>query len=165
MELAWSEIPNEQQRTTFDLSELMFEMSEIAQKIAIKKQINVTHSISPHIQMKGFRERLGRAILNILDNAIKYTSQKGKIHISLIQEHNNALVIIKDNGLGIEEGELEHIFDRFYRGSKTDKIFGAGLGLAIAKATIGVHKGVIKVTSKPKLGSTFSIALPLTQIQ
>lgn len=162
LDLAWSEVPNESLRDRFDLSELMYEMSEIAQKLAIKKQISVIYTIAPHIQMLGFRERLGRAILNIIDNAMKYTSHKGRVHISLIREYNNALITIKDNGQGIEESELEHIFDRFYRGSKTNKIFGAGLGLAIAKATINIHKGVIKVESKPKIGSTFAIVLPLS---
>lgn len=162
LDLAWSEVPNENLRNKFDLSELMNEMTEIAQKLALRKQISVIYSVAPHIPMSGFRERLGRSILNIIDNAIKYTPHNGKIHISLIQEYNNALITIKDNGLGIEESELEHIFDRFYRGAKTDKIFGAGLGLAIAKATIGIHKGVIKVTSKSKVGSTFIIALPLS---
>lgn len=162
LDLAWSEVPNESLRDKFDLSELMYEISEIAQKLAIKKQISVIYTIDPHIQMLGFRERLGRAILNIIDNAIKYTSHKGRIHISLIREYNNALITIKDNGQGIEESELEHIFDRFYRGSKTNKIFGAGLGLAIAKATINIHKGIIKVESKPKIGSSFAIVLPLS---
>lgn len=161
LDLAWSEVPNENLRSKFNLSELMFEMSEIAQKLAIKKKISVIYTIAPHIQMLGFRERLGRAILNIIDNAIKYTFQNGKITISLIQEFNNALITIKDSGQGIEGAELNQIFDRFYRGSKTNKIFGAGLGLAIAKATVGIHKGAIKVESKPKLGSTFTIALPL----
>jgi len=162
LDLAWSEIPNEHVKTTFDLSELMFEMSEIAQKLGSKKQITVIKSIVPSIQMSGFRERLGRAILNIIDNAIKYTLHNGKIHISLIREYHNALITIKDNGQGIEEGELEHIFDRFYRGSKTEKIFGAGLGLAISQSTIGVHRGVIQVKSKLGMGSTFSIAIPLS---
>src|SRR3990167_9820859 len=81
LDLAWSEVPNENLRETFDLSELMNEMAEIAQKLGSKKQIEVTHSISPHIQMKGFRERLGRALLNIIDNAIKYTTHNGKVHI------------------------------------------------------------------------------------
>lgn len=162
LDLAWSEVPNESLRSKFDLSELMQEMAEIAQKLALKKQITVSHSIISSIQMFGFRERLGRAILNIIDNAIKYTPHNGKLTISLIQEFNNALITIKDNGQGIGEGEIEHIFDRFYRGAKTDKTFGAGLGLAIAKATVGIHKGAIKVNSKPKLGSTFTIALPLS---
>ena len=162
LDLAWSEVPNETLRSKFDLSELMNEMAEIMQKLALKKQINVSHSIISGIQMLGFRERLGRAVLNIVDNAIKYTPQNGKITISLIQEYNNALITIKDNGQGIAEDEIEHIFDRFYRGAKTDKVFGAGLGLAITKATVTIHKGAIKVDSKPKTGSTFTIALPLS---
>jgi len=162
LDLAWSEVPNESLRSKFDLSELMEEMSEIAQKLAIKKQITVAYSITPHIQMVGFRERLGRAILNIIDNAIKYSLNKGKVSISLIQEYNNALITIKDNGQGIGEEEIEHVFDRFYRGAKTDKIFGAGLGLAIAKSTINIHRGVIKVESKPKIGSVFIVVLPLS---
>lgn len=162
LDLAWSEVPNENLRENFDLSILMRELVEIAEKLAVKKQIKVTHDVVPHIQMKGFRERLGRAILNIIDNAIKYTPVNGRVHISLLKEFNNALITIEDNGQGVEESELGHIFDRFYRGAKTDKVFGAGLGLAIAKATIGIHKGVIQVKSKLKMGSTFTIALPLS---
>ncbi|OQY66065.1 hypothetical protein B6D29_03275 [Microgenomates bacterium UTCPR1] len=162
LDLAWTEVPNESQKEIFDLSEMMNEMIEIGQKLALKKQIKIIYSIAPNIKMKGFRDRLGRAILNIIDNAIKYTSNNGKVHIALLKEQNNALITIKDSGQGIEEAELSHIFDRFYRGSKTNKIFGAGLGLAIAKATIEVHRGAIQVKSKLNYGSTFTIALPLT---
>lgn len=162
LDLAWSEVPNETLRNKFDLSELMNEMTEIAQKLASAKQIIVSNSITQHIYLLGFRERLGRAIINIIDNAIKYTPHHGNITISLIKEHNNALITIQDNGQGIAANEVKHIFDRFYRGAKTDKIFGAGLGLAITKATIGIHKGTITVTSKPRVGSTFTITLPLS---
>jgi signal transduction histidine kinase len=161
LDLAWSDAPSGSIRELFNLSELMFEMVEIAQKLSMRKQIIVSQSIARNIQLKGFRERLGRAVLNIIDNAIKYSLHHGKIHISLVQEHNNALITVKDNGKGIEAGEIEHIFDRFYRGVKTNKVFGAGLGLAIAKSTIGMHGGVIKVESKPGRGSIFSIAIPL----
>ncbi len=162
LDLAWSEVPNETLRNKFDLSELMNEMTEIAQKLALKKQINLHNSITPHIQIRGFRDRLGRAIINIIDNAIKYTSHSGNISISLKKRHDSALITIQDSGQGIATNEIEHIFDRFYRGAKTDKIFGAGLGLAITKATIGIHKGTIKVISEPKVGSTFVITLPLS---
>lgn len=162
LELAWTEVPNDAHKESFNLSDMMSELIEIAQKLASKKQISIIFSIASNIQMKGFKDRLGRAVLNIIDNAIKYTPHNGRINISLVKEYTNALIIIKDNGQGIEQSEIEHIFDRFYRGSKTDKVFGAGLGMAIAKATVGIHGGVIQVKSKPKIGSTFSIALPLS---
>lgn len=163
LDLAWTEVPNENLRSMFDLSELMNEMSEIAQKLAIKKQIVVTSTITPHVQIHGFRERLGRAIINIIDNAIKYTPPQGKVAINLFKRDNNAIVAIKDTGYGIEESEISHIFDRFYRGPKTEKVFGAGLGLAIAKATITIHKGIIEVKSNPKQGTMFVVYLPLIQ--
>src|SRR3989339_141063 len=162
LDLAWSEVPNEKLREYFNLSQLMSELSEIAQKLAMKKNITVSSNVKSQITIKGFRERLGRALLNIIDNAIKYTPSNGRIYIALIKEQNNALITIEDNGQGIESKELDHIFDRFYRGSKAEKTFGAGLGLAIAKATIKMHKGVIQVQSRPKIGTTFSIAIPLS---
>lgn len=162
LDLAWTEVPNESQKEIFDLSEMMSELVEIGQKLASKKDIKIIYSIIPNIKMKGFRERLGRAVLNIIDNAIKYTANSGKVNITLLKEQNNALITIKDNGQGIEDSELNHIFTRFYRGSKTNKIFGSGLGLAIAKATIEIHRGAIQVKSKLNTGSTFTIALPLS---
>lgn len=162
LDLAWTEVPNESQKEVFDLSEMMNEMIEIGQKLALKKQIKIIFSITQNIKMNGFRDRLGRAILNIIDNAIKYTPNQGKININLLKEKNNALITIKDNGQGIEESELNQVFDRFYRGAKTNQIFGAGLGLAIAKATIEIHRGAIQVKSKLNSGSTFIIAIPLS---
>jgi signal transduction histidine kinase len=161
LDLAWSEVPNENLRTVFNLSELIAELSEIAQKLAVKKQISVTSTITPQIKINGFRERLGRAALNIIDNAIKYTPINGKVYIALEVEKDRAVISIKDTGKGIEEGELSNIFKRFYRGSKTNKVFGAGLGLAISKSTIQVHKGAIKVVSHQGKGSVFFIFLPL----
>ncbi|OGK37817.1 hypothetical protein A3F03_04695 [Candidatus Roizmanbacteria bacterium RIFCSPHIGHO2_12_FULL_41_11] len=100
------------------------ELIEIGQKLAFKKQIKITHSIVYDIKMKGFRDRLGMAILNIIENTIKYTPDHGKVHISLLKEQNNALIAVKDNGQGIEESELDQIFDRFYLGSKKIKYLG-----------------------------------------
>lgn len=160
LELAWSEAPYESKKEIFNLSNLVEELKEIAQKLAIKKKIRITASILPNVLVSGFRDRLGRATLNIIDNAIKYTPQNGMVNITVEKENGQAVISIKDNGRGINENELEHIFDRFYRGSKTDKIFGAGLGLAISKATVDIHKGKIKVVSHPKKGSVFFIFLP-----
>ena len=162
LELAWTEMPHENTRNIFNMSELMEDIYEIAQKLSVKKKIKVTRSIIRNINIKGFHDRLGRAILNIIDNAVKYTPSHGSIHISLEKEKDFAIISIKDTGLGIEKSELDKIFDRFYRGSKTNKIFGAGLGLAIAKATVDLHKGKIKVVSRLNKGSVFFIFLPLS---
>src|SRR3989338_8199844 len=159
LDLAWSEVPNENLRAVFNLSSLITELSEIAQKLAVKKQINVSYRITPEIKINGFREKLGRAILNIIDNAIKYSPEKGMVEINLFKRDDKAIIAIKDTGSGIKENEINHIFNRFYRGSKSDKVFGAGLGLAIAKATINIHKGIIEVKSKAKEGTMFVVYL------
>ncbi|OGK20688.1 hypothetical protein A3C23_05855 [Candidatus Roizmanbacteria bacterium RIFCSPHIGHO2_02_FULL_37_13b] len=161
LDLAWSEVPNENLRAVFNLSSLITELSEIAQKLAVKKQINVSYRITPEIKINGFREKLGRAILNIIDNAIKYSPEKGMVEINLFKRDDKAIIAIKDTGSGIKENEINHIFNRFYRGSKSDKVFGAGLGLAIAKATINIHKGIIEVKSKAKEGTMFVVYLPV----
>lgn len=160
LDLAWSEVPNENVKEQFNLSELMYELVEIAQKLATKKQITTHASVQKEVKFTGFRDRLGRAILNIIDNAIKYTPHNGRVEIKCSVEHSHILVSVKDTGVGIEDAEFEHIFDRFYRGNKTSTIFGAGLGLAIAKATIILHKGTIQVKSTRRKGSEFIIILP-----
>lgn len=161
LELAWSEAPNQSQKEIFNLSLLVEEVVEIAQKLAMKKKIQVNHLVLPNVKVKGFQDRLGRAILNLIDNAIKFTPVEGKVEINLEKESDQAIISVKDTGYGIEPFEIEHIFDRFYRGTKTDKIFGAGLGLAIAKSTVNIHQGVIKVVSHPGKGTVFFVFLPV----
>lgn len=160
LDLAWTEVPNENMRKVFSLSQVMEEMAEIAQKLGTGKKIRVKQDIIAGVNVSGFRERLARAILNIIDNAVKYTPDEGMISISLEKEDGKAVVAVRDSGSGIAPEEIERIFDRFYRGGKSDKVFGAGLGLSIAKSTVEIHKGKIKVISAPGKGSTFFIILP-----
>jgi len=161
LDLAWSEVPNKNKKDEFSLSALMEELGEIAQKLASRKKVEVVQSITQHIIICGFKDRLGRAIINIIDNAIKYTPAGGKVQVGLEKEKDWAIISVRDTGQGIKQSELGHIFDRFYRGEKTDKIFGAGLGLAIAKATVSAHQGTIEVKSRLKQGSLFVISVPL----
>lgn len=160
LDLAWTEVPNENMRKVFSLSQVMEEMAEIAQKLGTGKKIRVKQDIIAGVNVSGFRERLARAILNIIDNAVKYTPDEGMISISLEKEDGKAVVAVRDSGSGIAPEEIERIFDRFYRGGKSDKVFGAGLGLSIAKSTVEIHKGKIKAVSAPGKGSTFFIILP-----
>ena len=162
LDLAWSETPMEQKNAvSFNLSELTEELFELAQKMALKKNIKVSGSFAKNIKIIGFKEKLGRALLNIIDNAIKYTPTKDKVEIVLKKNKNQATIEIKDNGIGISQKDISHIFDRFYRGSAREKTFGSGLGLAIAKAIVNSHKGAIEVKSEIGKGTVFTINLPL----
>lgn len=163
LDLAWSETPQEQKNAkSFNLTELMADLLETAQKMAVQKKIGVSGSFVKDVTVYGFKDKLGRAILNIIDNAIKYTSQKVKIEMVMKKTDTMAAVTIKDTGRGISQKDTVHIFDRFYRGSSSEKVFGSGLGLAIAKAIILSHRGEIKVKSKIGQGTIFTIILPLT---
>lgn len=162
LDLAWSETPMEQKNAiSFNLSELMEELFELAQKMALKKNVKVSGSFDKNIEIIGFKEKLGRALLNIIDNAIKYTPTKDKIEIVLKKNKYQATIEIKDNGIGIPQKDIIHIFDRFYRGSTKEKTLGSGLGLAIAKAIVNSHKGAIEVKSEIGKGTVFIITLPL----
>lgn len=162
LDLAWSETPVEKKNASiFSLTKLMDELKETTEKMAFSKKVSVISSFGENIEILGFKDKIARAILNIVDNAVKYSPAGGKIHITLEKKNGNALISIKDSGVGIAKNEIAHIFDRFYRGSKTDKIFGSGLGLAISQAIIASHHGQIKVVSRVGHGSNFTIILPL----
>jgi signal transduction histidine kinase len=115
----------------------------------------------PMVRMN--RESIERAVINLVTNAIKYTPNGGKIYvkISFDTDANEVVVAVKDNGIGIPEECLPHIFDRFYRvEKKVHTIKGTGLGLTIVKRIIEKHNGRIGVTSEIGHGSTFTVYFP-----
>ena len=163
LDLAWSEADNARgQFEDFNLSEVVEEIKDLGVKMAVKKQIIIKENIEPNMIISGKKDKLERALINLVDNAIKYTPEKGTVTISLQKSRGQAQFKIKDTGAGISEKDLSHIFDRFYRGSKTDKTFGSGLGLSITHAIINAHRGEIKAKSHIGKGSEFIILLPLS---
>jgi len=106
-----------------------------------------------------------QAILNILDNAIKYTQEKGIITIDLKQEGNFAVIRVADTGIGIADDDIKKIFESFYRTDevKMKRLNGLGLGLTMVKWIINAHKGSIDVKSKLGEGSIFSIYIPMNK--
>jgi signal transduction histidine kinase len=106
--------------------------------------------------------QLRQVMMILLDNAIKYTPEGGKVRISAAREHGQAAISVSDTGIGIEPEVLPHIFERFYRGdsARARDEHGSGLGLAIADWIVRAHNGEIRVTSDPGKGSTFSVLLP-----
>jgi signal transduction histidine kinase len=122
--------------------------------------LEFTHR-EPHLWVQGSLNSLQRMVANLLDNAIKFTPNQGKIHVSLASQNHFLVLQIQDNGIGIEEEKLSHIFERFYRGDESRSAAGNGLGLSLAQATARSHKGEINIKSKPQQGSTFTVTLPL----
>ncbi len=105
-----------------------------------------------------------RALVNLIDNAIKYSDEGSKIHVEIVEEGSGCVIHVVDHGCGIEKRHLPRIFERFYR---TDQARsrgqgGTGLGLAIVKHIAILHGGTVSVESKPGVGSTFSMHLPKT---
>lgn len=109
-------------------------------------------------------DRLKQILINLLDNAIKYTPDKGSVHIGAEQDGKTVQFVVKDSGIGIPAEELPRIFDRFYRidKSRARSISGTGLGLAIVKHLLDALGGTIEVESRPHHGTTFRFRLPVT---
>ncbi len=112
--------------------------------------------------LMGDRQRLEQVVINILSNAIKYTPDGGQIHVRMFREKERLITTVTDNGVGIPEKDIEHLFERFYRveKSRTSDAGGTGLGLAIAKELVEAHGGTISVTSRLQEGTTVRIELP-----
>ena len=106
----------------------------------------------------------GDIILGILlDNAIKYTPQGGRVDVSLCTDDGLAVIEVVDTGIGIDPSDCERVFERFYRVDKarSRELGGTGLGLAIARKFVELHRGRIWVESEEGRGSTFYVAVPL----
>ncbi len=133
----------------------------LSKTLADKKQINIKLDTLEKVSVFGDKEKLSEAILNIIENAIKYNHNNGSIEIKLKVINNLACLTISDTGMGIKPDDLKYIFDRFYRSDSVKNEEGTGLGLPIAKAITEIHQGNISVKSEFGKGTTFIINLPV----
>ncbi len=143
-------------------NQLVLELFEDSAILAAKKNIHVDLIHVDEVRIKGDKVRLRQLLLNILDNAIKFTPEQGSIRLALYKEGTSAKLVVEDTGIGIPEEDLPLIFDRFYRVEKgrSREMGGSGLGLAIAKWVVQAHGGRIEVRSNVHQGSIFTIFLP-----
>ena len=150
--------------THLDLSRIVAETFEDAQVLSSQKRLTIDLEKNESVQIKGNEELLVRLLWNIIDNAVKYTPEGGNIRIALEANQENAIIKVKDTGVGVSQEEVDKIFDRFYRvdKSRSRSIGGSGLGLAICKWIVDLHKGNISVQSEIEKGSEFIVILPLT---
>jgi heavy metal sensor kinase len=148
-----------------DLSALALSLADQLDLIATNKKVALETEVQPNINIRGDASWIERVILNLLDNAIKFTPEGGRVKISVAAEDNQAVLRVQDTGIGIPPESLPRIFDRFYRAepSRSKQIEGVGLGLALARWIVEKHRGRILADSQPGRGTTLSVYLPLSQ--
>ncbi len=144
------------------LEMLLKRISPIAEKRGIQIRLETMRQVAAEVDSV----KLSLACNNIIENAVKYNNDGGKVDVSLNADHKFFYIRVKDTGCGIPEDCQEHIFDRFYRVDKarSRETGGTGLGLAITRNVVLMHKGSIRVHSKEGEGATFIIRIPLNYI-
>lgn len=148
---------------TINISELLYEVLESLRIRIDDEDVIVSKDIAEDIRIMGDSEKLIQVILNIVDNAIKYSKEDKRVEISLKKIKDDAVLEVKDRGIGIDPSEIDKIFHRFYRARNTKAYKGTGLGLAISKEIIKAHNGSIEVESEIAKGTRVTITLPVTK--
>jgi signal transduction histidine kinase len=148
-------------RRTFRLDHMLADVHRDALRTAATG-VEVVLGPLPEVWVSGDRDDLRRAIWNLVDNALKYT-RAGEVDLRLRAEDGVAELAVRDTGIGIAEGHLDHVFDRFWRAPGVRGTAGSGLGLAITRWVAQAHEGTISVESVIGHGTTFVLTLPVVQ--
>lgn len=146
-----------------DLSDLLQRMFELTQALAEDKEIRTVLQIDARPKISGDPGQVSQVIINLIDNAIKYTPRDGRIEITLNTRDTNAVVSVSDTGIGIPPVEIPYVFERFYQVDKarSGENRGVGLGLSIVKRIVEAHEGQISVQSEEGRGTTFMVSFPM----
>jgi len=149
--------------TRFKINDLIKEVMESMELKARQHNIKLIfkQKYDDPILVNADREKIRQVLVNLIDNSLKYGNEEGETAVSLFELHDQVLVEVTDNGIGIEEKYLPRLFERFFRtdSSRSRQIGGSGLGLAIVKHIIEAHEQTINVRSTEGLGSTFGFTL------
>ncbi|HXS02513.1 MAG TPA: HAMP domain-containing sensor histidine kinase [Pyrinomonadaceae bacterium] len=146
------------------LTDVVKDCARAAQVLASRKGVRLKlENDSTSIALNADEELIKRMILNLLDNAVKYTPEGGEISLALEKHNGSAEIVVRDTGIGLSQTDQQRVFDRFYRVDKARSraLGGAGLGLSIARSIVEAHGGNITIDSTPRHGSTFTVSLPL----
>ncbi len=153
---------------TININDLLEQILKRLQPIADKQQVELVLESFRPVTAEIDEVKLTLAFTNLIENAIKYNDNAtgGWVHVSLNADHQYFYLKVEDNGIGIPEESLEHIYERFYRVDKSHsrEIGGTGLGLAITRSSILMHRGAIKAHSVLGEGTTFDVRIPLNYI-
>jgi signal transduction histidine kinase len=157
MESLWGK----QVHAPVDLQALAAETIDQMNLLAEEKRIALNRPSGPAVIVAGDRDRLKQVLVNLIDNAIKYTPHGGQVVVETGSEGDMGFVTVEDSGVGIDLNHHDRVFDRFYRVSPDRGDVGAGLGLAIVKSICHAHGGSVSLRSVPEIGSCFTVVIPL----
>jgi heavy metal sensor kinase len=145
------------------LDQLFDDLKRQAEVLGHEQSVQIVTGMIEPATVAGDDMRLRELVLNLLDNAIKYSPPGGRVEMSVVTQDGTARLSVSDQGIGVSLEEQAHIFDRFYRtdAARAHTKKGTGLGLAICQWIVDAHHGTIEVHSEPGKGSTFTVILPL----
>ena len=152
--------------SSININELCEQILKRIKPIAAKRNIELIFESYRPVFAEVDEVKLSLAINNLIENAVKYNYDNGWVKVSLNADHKFFYIKVADSGVGIPEDEQENVFERFYRVDKarSRETGGTGLGLSITRNAILVHRGAIKIYSKEKEGTTFTVRIPLTYV-
>ncbi|MDB6154506.1 MAG: two-component sensor histidine kinase [Chthoniobacteraceae bacterium] len=146
-----------------NIAQLVGQIVDLYQHVAEEKEIEIVINVPTYLHLSGDAGRLMRALGNLLDNALKYTPEKGRVMLEAMRKSGEAgglTIEVTDTGQGIPRDEIDRIWERLYRVDKSRSQRGLGLGLSFVKAIIEAHGGAVSVTSQAGRGSQFLVWLP-----
>ncbi|HLH30310.1 MAG TPA: ATP-binding protein, partial [Terriglobia bacterium] len=145
-----------------DLSSMTQSLAEQLEPVAASKNVHLSWDCEPKVMISGDAGWIERIVLNLVDNAIKFTGAGGHVGVRVSQNGKMQTLEVWDDGIGIPDESLSHIFERFYRAdpSRANRADGVGLGLALVKWAVEQHQGSIEVESHAGKGSTFRVRFP-----
>jgi signal transduction histidine kinase len=152
------------ERETVCLDRLVESVAANADGLAQERRIHLSVQVSQPVLLIGDEARLIQVIMNLLDNAIRYTNPGGQVQVSLQATASQAQLVVRDTGVGIAPEHLPHLFERFYRADQARTRTGGsgtGLGLSIVDWIVRMHDGSVSVRSQIGRGSSFTVTLPL----
>jgi signal transduction histidine kinase len=151
-------------RSQVNIASLWGEVIELYAYVAEEKKITVVPDFAAPCGAFVDPIRMRQVFANLLDNAIKYTPEGGRVTVSARREDANIVISVRDTGMGIPPQEQEKIWDRLYRGDKSRSQRGLGLGLSLVRAIVRAHQGEVRVISEPDKGSEFVVTIPANGI-